>query len=114
MGVEEIEKLKTHVRDELSHYVSFMERQGFYARAFYTTGIDVAIEVAKLAQQIFDEFPKSVFFGGQIVFPEDTLFTKLLYNHTTFAVQRRLHQAGIPFLIMPIRIGDAGLPASIA
>jgi amino acid transporter len=113
-GVEEIEKLKTHVRDELSHYVSFMERQGFYARAFYTTGIDVAIEVAKLAQQIFDEFPKSVFFGGQIVFPEDTLFTKLLYNHTTFAVQRRLHQAGIPFLIMPIRIGDAGLPASIA
>jgi len=113
-GVEEIEKLKTHVHEELSHYVNFMQRQGFYARSFSTTGIDVAEEISKLAQGIFDEFPQSVFFGGQIVFPEDTFFSKLLYNHTTFAVQRRLHQYGIPFLIMPIRIGDARLPASIA
>jgi len=109
-GVEEIETLKLHVREELDHYVNFMERQGFYAKAFSTTGIDVAEEVSKLAQAIFDEYPQSIFFGGQIVFPEDTMFTKLLYNHTTFAVQRRLHQRGIPFLIMPIRIGDAKLP----
>jgi hypothetical protein len=114
-GVEEIEALKSHVQKELGHYVNFMERQGFYAKAFSATGIDVAEEVSKLAQGIFDEYPQSIFFGGQIVFPEDTIFTKLLYNHTTFAIQRRLHQRGIPFLIMPIRIGDAKLPeAAIA
>lgn len=113
-GVEEIEALKAHVQEELSHYVNFMERQGFYSKSLYATGIDVAEEVSKLAQEIFDQYPQSVFFGGQIVFPEDTFLSKLLYNHTTFAVQRRLHQAGIPFLIMPIRIGDAKLPASIA
>jgi hypothetical protein len=112
-GVEELEALKAHVREELEHYVSFMERQGFYARAFSTTGIDVAEEVSKLSQEIFDEYPQSIFFGGQIVFPEDTFFSKLLYNHTTFAVQRRLHQRGIPFLIMPIRIGDAKLPEPV-
>jgi len=112
-GVEEMETLKEHVKEELSHYVNFMEKQGFYSRSFYATGIDVAEEVSKLAQGIFDEYPQSVFFGGQIVFPEDTIFTKLLYNHTTFAVQRRLHQQGIPFLIMPIRIGDTKLSASI-
>ncbi|MFA5500297.1 MAG: APC family permease [Candidatus Omnitrophota bacterium] len=113
-GVEEIESLKTHVQEELEHYVNFIERQGFYARSFHATGIDVAEEISKLAQQIFTEYPQSVFFGGQIVFPEDTIFTKLLYNHTTFAVQRRLHQYGIPFIIMPIRIGEAKIPASIA
>ena len=113
-GVEEIEALKEHVREELSHYVSFMDRQGFYAREFHATGIDVAEEISKMAQEIFSEYPQSVFFGGQIVFPEDTIFTKLLYNHTTFAVQRRLHQQGIPFIIMPIRIGDNKLPVSIA
>ena len=107
--------MKSHVQKELGHYVNFMERQGFYAKAFSATGIDVAEEVSKLAQGIFDEYPQSIFFGGQIVFPEDTIFTKLLYNHTTFAIQRRLHQRGIPFLIMPIRIGDAKLPeAAIA
>ena len=114
-GVEEIDALKSHVQEELQHYVNFMETQGFYAKSFYTTGIDVSEEISKLAQEIFNEYPQSVFFGGQIVFPEDTVFTKLLYNHTTFAVQRRLHQHGIPFLIMPIRIGDTvKVPASIA
>ncbi|MDP3791728.1 MAG: APC family permease [Candidatus Omnitrophota bacterium] len=113
-GAEEMEALDLHVREELSHYVGFMERQGFYARSFHTTGIDVSEEISKLAQNIFNDYPQSVFFGGQIVFPEDTFFSKLLYNHTTFAVQRRLHQYGIPFIIMPIRIGDAKLPASIA
>jgi amino acid transporter len=113
-GVEEIEALKTHVQEELDHYINFMERQGFYARSFHATGIDVAEEISRLAQQIFTEYPQSVFFGGQIVFPEDTIFTKLLYNHTTFAVQRRLHQYGIPFIIMPIRIGETKIPASIA
>jgi amino acid transporter len=113
-GVEEIDALKTHVREELDHYVSFMESQGFYSKSFYTTGIDVAEEISKLARDIFNEYPRSIFFGGQIVFPEDTIFTKLLYNHTTFAVQRRLHQDGIPFIIMPIRIGDPKLPTTIA
>ena len=112
-GVEEIAALKAHVREELDHYVNFMERQGFYAKAFSATGIDVAEEVSNLAQEIFDEYPQSIFFGGQIVFQEDTLFNKLLYNHTTFAIQRRLHQSGIPFLIMPIRIGDAKLPEAV-
>ena len=113
-GIEEMEKLKLHVQEELGHYVNFMESQGFYARSFSTTGIDVTSDVAKLAQAIFDEYPQSVFFGGQMVFPEDTFFSKLLYNHTTFAVQRRLHQQGIPFLIMPIRIGEANPSAEPA
>ena len=105
-GVQEMETLEDHVKEELSHYVNFMEAQGFYSKSFSATGIDVAEEVSKLAYDIFSEYPQSVFFGGQIVFPEDTLFNKLLYNHTAFAVQRRLHQQGIPFIIMPVRIGD--------
>ena len=48
--------------------------------------------------------PRAVFFGGQIVFVEDSFLTRLLFNHTTFAVQRRLHQLGIPFLVMPVRV----------
>ena len=106
-GVEEMERLEEHVKTELDHYVTFMQRQGFYSDSFCTTGIDVAEETSKMAYDIFEKYPQSVFFGGQIVFPEDTLLTKLLYNHTIFAVQRRLHRQGIPFIIMPIRVnGD--------
>jgi len=103
-GADEIDSLKAHVNAEVSRYVAFMQSQGFYAKGFSTVGTDVAEEITKLAYEIFAEYPKSVFFGGQIVFPEETILTRLLYNHTVFAVQRRLHQSGIPFIIMPTRV----------
>lgn len=103
-GIEAMEELKKHVTDELDHYVAFMENQGFYAEAFSTIGTDIADDIANMAYEIFERYPDSVFFGGQIVFPQDTIFTKMLYNYTTWAVQRRLHQKGIPFIIMPVRV----------
>lgn len=103
-GIEAMEELKTHVKNELDHYVAFMENQGFYAEAFSTIGTDIADDISNMASEIFERYPDSVFFGGQIVFPVDTIFTKMLYNYTTWAVQRRLHQKGIPFIVMPVRV----------
>ena len=103
-GVDAIAELKAHVQDERDHYVSFMKVQGFYAEAFSTIGTEIADDISGMAYEIFERYPNSVFFGGQIVFPQDTIFTKMLYNYTTFAVQRRLHQNGIPFIVMPVRV----------
>ena len=103
-GADAIDKLQASVKDELNHYVEFMKKQGHYAEGFSAVGTDVVEEVCGLADRIFNLYPQSVFFGGQIVFAEDTLLTKMLYNYTTFAVQRRLHQQGIPFLVMPVRV----------
>ena len=103
-GREEVKKLEEHVRRELNRYVAFMQSQGFYAESFATIGTDVAGDTCDLSRKIFHKYPQSVFFGGQIVFTEETFLSRLLYNHTVFAVQRRLHQEGIPFLIMPIKV----------
>ncbi|MFH0764301.1 MAG: APC family permease [Candidatus Omnitrophota bacterium] len=103
-GVYEIDKLKEHVDQELGHYKNFMERQGYHAEIFSTIGTDISEQISELAYKIFEQFPRAVFFGGQIVFKEETIFTKMLYNYTTFAVQRRLHQQGIPFVVMPVRV----------
>jgi amino acid transporter len=105
-GAEELGKLQDHVKIELQRYVKLMSGQGIYAEAFSTIGTDVAEELSGLAKKIFELHPESVFFGGQIVFPRETIFGKFLYNYTSFAVQRRLHQNGIPFIIMPIRVGE--------
>jgi hypothetical protein len=103
-GAEGLEALRTHVQDGLDRYVGFLEAEGFYARGFSAMGTDVSDEICGLARSIYGEYPTAVFFGGQIVFPEDTLLTRSLFNHTTFAVQRRLHQLGIPFLVMPVKV----------
>ena len=103
-GVSEVESLKEHVKVELDKYVGFMRKHGFYAEGLSVVGTDAVNELDGLAQDLFRKYPQSIFFGGQIVFPEETFMTKLFYNHATFAIQRRLHQQGIPFFIMPIRV----------
>lgn len=103
-GVSELGAIEEYLKKELDKYVHFMNQEGFYAKGFSVIGADVAQELTNLARGLFKEYPQSVFFGGQIIFPEETFMTKLFYNHITFATQRRLHQEGIPFVIMPIRV----------
>jgi hypothetical protein len=45
-----------------------------------------------------------VFFGGQLVFPQDSFITRWLHNYAVFALQRKFYQQGFPFLILPIRV----------
>jgi amino acid transporter len=104
-GAEGIDQLRRHVEEGLAKYVRFMEAEGYHAHGFTAIGTDISDEICDLAQRLFRKHPNAVFFGGQIVFPEESVLTRLLFNHTAFAVQRRLHQEGIPFLIMPVRVG---------
>jgi len=45
-----------------------------------------------------------VFFGGQLVFTNESRLGRLLHNFTVFALQREFFRNGLPFLIVPIRV----------
>jgi len=103
-GEEDMEALKLHVESETRKYVEFMQRHGSYAEAFTSVGIDVVQEMTELAPVILKKFPQSIFFGGQLVFPEDSLVTRFLHNNIVFSLQRRFYNQGIPFVILPVRV----------
>ncbi len=103
-GAEGIETLRTYVEDGLARYVKFMQVEGYYAEGFSAVGTDISDEIVDCARRIFRKHSNAVFFGGQIVFPEESILTRLLFNHTAFAVQRRLHREAIPFIIMPVPV----------
>jgi hypothetical protein len=48
--------------------------------------------------------PDSTFFGGQLVFEQETYVTRLLHNFTVFGMQRELFRKGMPFFLLPIRV----------
>ncbi|VVB53567.1 Amino acid permease [uncultured archaeon] len=104
-GLEEFEKLKSHINDELGHYVTFMQKQGFYAEGRSDIGIDGVDETCALVNKIIEAHPDAEVYGGQLVLPKETFFSKLPYNQTTFAVQRRLEEQQVPFRILPIQLG---------
>jgi len=103
-GQEQVEALKKKIDEDNQLYVDYMRGQGFYAESVTSIGIEVISEVEEMGLGIMKRFPGVVFFGGQVVFENETFFTKWLHNYTVFALQRRLYNHGIPFVVMPIRV----------
>ncbi len=103
-GSAEVEKLEEHCIKDIERYVEFMKRNGFYAEGIHSIANDVVEEVSELAPQILKKFPDSIFFGGQLVFPDDTYVSRFLHNYTVFAMQRKFYHQGIPLMILPIRV----------
>jgi amino acid transporter len=103
-GREELDELREQVARDAKRYTDYMHRHGFAAEAVTAVGTDVVDEVAEIAQQVLTKFPKAVFFGGQLVFPEETFLTRWLHNYIVFSIQRRFYHRGMPFVILPIRV----------
>lgn len=103
-GVKEIDNLTQHVENEVQRYIQFVSKQGFHAQAFTSVGTDVVAEVEELAPAILEQYPNAIFFGGQLAFPQETMFTRLLHNNTVFSIQRRFYTQGIPMIILPVRV----------
>lgn len=103
-GSEEIGKLQAGIDDELDRYVEYMNLYGFYAEKFSSMGIDIVEESVKMAPSILEKFPDAIFFAGQIVFPQEFLFSRWLHNYSAFAIQRQFYHMGLQIVILPIRI----------
>ena len=71
--------------------------------AFMAIGTDAVDELENLRVTIAKEFPRAVFFAGQLVFQRDTWYQRLLHNETAYSLQRRLQWDGVPMIILPTR-----------
>jgi len=47
---------------------------------------------------------QALFVAGQLLFEEDTSFGRVLHNETAFQIQRRLQHAGVPMIVLPVRL----------
>lgn len=103
-GAEEVQNLQNKVKEELNRYTEFLRRGGRHAESFFAMGTDVAHEVVQLAPKILERFPKATFFGGKLVFKNETYLSRLLHNYVIFAIQRRFYAQGTTFIILPIRV----------
>ncbi len=103
-GADEVVHLKEQTEKDVDRYAHFMRHQGCYAEGMSFVGIDVISEAENICPYILKRFPNAVFFGGQLVFPKETILTRWLHNHTVFIMQRKFYQQGIPFVILPIRV----------
>jgi amino acid transporter len=103
-GVTEVHDLERRTERELDRYVRFAETLGLPAERAYSTGIEVAVEAEKIGVEQIARFPKGLFVAGQLLFEEDSTFSRILHNETAFLIQRRLQHSGIPMIVLPVRL----------
>lgn len=63
-----------------------MRRRGYQAEAVTAVSTDVVQGLAELCQASAERYPWSVFFAGQIVFPKESFWTRILHNQVAFAL----------------------------
>ncbi len=109
-GADDLESLRTHTAGQAARYVAWAQTHGFGSTSVTAIAHDVIAEAVRLAQQVREAFPNSVFFAGQLLFSKETWVNRVLHNSTAFALQRRFFIANLPFVLLPIRVGDRPEP----
>ena len=103
-GTEEVVKLRADRQRTIDKFVLLAHTLGLAADGEYTLGTDPVQESIELSTKIRQHYPRSVFFGGKLLFEAEKWYYPLLHNETAYAIARRLQLQGIPMVVMPIRI----------
>ena len=103
-GAAEVENLAHDLREQLGKYVEFVKGHGYYCEARTAVGTDAIETVSHLAEEVAKDFPNICVFAGKLVFKEENLISRLLHNQTAFMAQKRLVFAGLPMIVLPIRV----------
>jgi amino acid transporter len=103
-GVEEVERLRASTREALQQYVDLARGLGIPADYRMVVGTEPIETGESLAQEIVREFPRSIFFLGNLVFQREQWFHRILHNQTAYRLQRRLQLAGLNAMVLPVRV----------
>lgn len=103
-GAEEVERLRESTAEQVGHYADLGRGCGLDTGVKTEIGHDVLTMLQKCVDEALGEHPGAVVFGGQLAFQTETIWTRWLHNSVVFALQRAYCRAGVPFVIVPIRI----------
>ena len=85
-------------------YVDLAKRMGIPADYKMSMGTEAVSECERLATEVAKEYERSIFFAGKLIFERERWFDRLLHNETAYQIQRRLQFAGLPMVVLPVRV----------
>lgn len=103
-GAETLDDLRKHTEDSLGKYVDLVRGWGVPSRSYMAIGTDAVDELERLCVHVLKDYPRTIFFAGQLVFRKDTWYQRILHNQTAFALLRRLQWDRVPMVILPTRV----------
>jgi len=107
--------LQYETRAVLDGLVNYAQVQGMGSCWYEGYGSDRLVEIERLAKQVRDAFPNSVFFASQLLFEHEHWWNRWLHHHTPLAMQRILNEHGMELVILPVLLSEgSGTPDAAA
>jgi hypothetical protein len=103
-GIEEVDKVREETEEALKKYVDLARGMGIPADYRMSMGTEAISGCQRLAGEVAKEYERSIFFAGKLIFEQERWWDRLLHNETAYQIQRRLQFAGLPMVILPVRV----------
>ena len=103
-GEKEADEFRAGVNAELAKYVTLVEKWGYAAEYRAAFGVDLIEELEDLSVRVAKDYPRAVFFCGDLTFTIPSFLTRLLHARTAEEMQRRFRNRSLPLVVMPIRV----------
>ena len=98
------EKQKKQIKQKLRYLVNHWHNLDVASTSYISYGTDVVEKVSEMAAKISHDFPHSVFFNTKLIRSDENFFTRMLFNETSYIIQRRLHNNGHTMIIVPMNV----------
>jgi|SRR6516162_2581830 hypothetical protein len=66
-GGHDLERLRQQADEALTYFVAYCHHHGLAAKAYLSFGTDPIEELTRLAENIYEEFPHSIFFTSKLI-----------------------------------------------
>ncbi|GAC1352247.1 MAG: APC family permease [Polyangiales bacterium] len=107
-GLDQMHELEARTQQNLVRYERYAHSLGLNTASAFAIGTEVQVEAEKLGLQLMRRYPKGLVIAGQLIFQEDTLWSRILHNETAFLIQQRLQHVGVPMIGRPVRLDLKG------
>ncbi len=103
-GVEEVDRVREETEKALQKYVELAHGMGIPAEYRMSIGTEAVSECERLAGDVAKEYQRAIFFSGKLIFERERWWDRVLHNETAYQIQRRLQFAGLPMVVLPVRV----------
>lgn len=113
-GKGALRTLQYRIENSLNYYTGYCHSRGLAATYHMAFDTDPVEGLSKLTEKVMEEFPSSICFASELIFPNENILTRWLHNHTALAMQRRLQFIGRQMVILPMIVSHGDSVAGTA
>lgn len=106
-GEDSITALTERTQGMLQQYLMLAAGLGVAADYRLAIGTEAVESGEALCLSVAQEFPRSTFFAGKLIFQKERWYQRLLHNETALAIQKRLQWAGKTMVTLPVRLRES-------